>query len=856
MLLDFKAEANIRTRRIDLRWRWVAPGDRPGLRIVRSRGEYPETAEDGLRILDLAEVFRGPDTAWARITRIRYLVPNTASEIGLLQARVSLYFDPADTDDPLVVVVAAYNDGSDAMQEVRLEEVSRLEISQAAVPPWTSVETTEVFSTPGGGPEELQGQIRVSTGNVDGVTPNRFEWIPAIGTSIAVDFDEAQADQSQLTFSGDVGELFRGEFRVDRRTDGSDLATVRQLQTNEDALTSLIVVGIDEVFDLDRGVWNRTALVSDVALEPEVVYYYSVFAPDPDTAGAFLNEPAWRTSAMATGYYGFDDKLYALLPSVHRWLDEPTPGRGVDGPLRRLLQVVGSAFDQLRGLAESLRQRHNALEAGPDQLNFLARGIGWEPDQTSPLHTQRNDILFAPEIFSTVGTIPTIQAFILRATGWETRVKEFVDNVFLTNAPESIRLWEIWELIHDGVAWGTPTQTTETEGFDGRPGAVIDGSGVVWLFFHADRTSRREIWLERLGVSPAPIRAMLDAPDDAPELSYVDEHPTSITDGTGQITLFWSSNRNGAWNIWSRIFDGPLSGLPPSGPVQLTDHLADDRQPAVAADGLGQTWLFWQSTRAGMADIWARVHDGTDWGQPTRITQAQLRHEMPTTCLSGAGDLWLFYVSDLGDRSNLFLQIFDGTAWGDPEPVTEGLQRDEAPFAVLWNGQVWLFWNSDRDGPWEIWGRIHDGAAWGDPFLVAEDPVPDKEPAAVVDAGGDLRLFWRSQRRGVLHRSRTIDTSDAGMLDRMGTFEDRAHYTYDTAQQNDDWYARDTVGLVLAADTDDPGILGPQTERAKDFVEPFRPLPVRFVWLIDSLVLEELIDIDGFILEEFSDDIG
>ena len=855
MLSEFNAEADIRGRRADLTWTWVAPGERPGLRLVRRLGEYPATVGEGLRVLDLSDVFRVPDIPWARIARIRYLVPNAVSDIGLLQAIVSLYFDPVDAADPVQVVVATYDDVSEDMEELRIEDVNRLELTQAATPPWTSVETLEVFATPGGGPEESVGQILVSTGHEDGLTPDNFEWIPVIGPSSSMNFDEAQAQQTRSTFSGEVDEFFRAEFGVDLRTDGSDFATALQLQTEEDALASLRTVTIDEAFDPDMGVWNRSAVVNDMVLEPEVVYYYALFAPDPDSPGAYLTEHSWRISVMATGHYGLDERLYELLPSVHRWLDEPDPGQRGDGQLRRLLQIVGSTFNQLRSLAEGLRQRHDVLEVQADKLAHLARWIGWEPDQTSPVHTQRNDIVFAPEIFSTVGTVPNIQALINRVTGWESQVKEFVDNVFLTNAPESIHLWEIWDRSHDGVDWGEPAQVTLTEGFDGRPTAVVNGSGEIWLIFHADRAGRREIWLQRIGVDPEPRRAMLDAPDDAPKLTYIDEYPAAATDGSGQVWLFWSSDREGAWDIWWRVFDGPLAGLPAGGPVRLTDHPADDLQPAAVSDGSGQTWLFWQSTRGGTADIWARVHDGTDWGLPIRVTQAQFRHEMPSACVTGTGDLWLFYVSDLGDRRNLFLQVFDGTDWSDPEPVTEGPQRDEAPTAVFWNGQVWLFWNSDRDGTWQIWGRIHDGTTWGDPFPVTTHPVADKEPAAVLDASGNLHLYLRSQRRGVRHRSRTIDTSDPEMLDGMGTFEDRAHYTYDTAEEDDDWYARDTVGLILAPDTDDPALVGQQTDRAKAFVEPFRPLPVRFVWLMDSPVLDELIDIDGFIIEEFSDEI-
>ena len=53
------------------------------------------------------------------------------------------------------------------------------------------------------------------------------------------------------------------------------------------------------------------------------------------------------------------------------------------------------------------------------------------PDLTQPEPLQRNDIFFAPEIFASVGTIPTLRALVNRMSGWPCQVKEFVDNVFL-----------------------------------------------------------------------------------------------------------------------------------------------------------------------------------------------------------------------------------------------------------------------------------------------------------------------------------------------------------------------------------------------------------------------------------------
>jgi phage tail-like protein len=841
MLSRFAAEADIRGGRINLEWTWMAAGARAGLRLLRRRRAYPTAVEDGVVVLDLADLFIALDQPWARIERTLYLVPNAVAEGGLRQAEVALCFDDAVAAEPIQVVVTYYNSLAELVQVVRLEQVSRVERVAAPSPPWGQVETLEIFATPGG-PEELVGQVFVSTGHEDGATPDRFEWIAPGDPAQSVDFDQIEIQETTVSDVVVTPETFQASLLT--TWNGETLRTVT----------------LDEAFDPDTGDWKRSGTMQDMGLDPEVVTYYALFAPDPGAPGAFLSEHTWRSSAMATGDYGLDERLYGLLPALHKQYDEPDPGQpGEQGPLRRYLQIFGLALDQMRSQAEGLRARYDVLDVRADLLPHLARWIGWEPDQTLGALAQRNDIRFAPEIYDTVGTVPNIRALVNRVTGWECRVKEFVHNVFLTNAPETIRLWEIWERRHDGVAWGDPASITQTDGFDGRPAVVLDDGGVVWLFWHAlstaeghaDRSERREIWLQRLdGVDPAPRRAMLDVPDDVPDLTYTDEYPVAVADGP-RVWLFWDSDREGSWDIWARTY----AGLPGDAPVRLTEHLAEDRHPAALRDTAGQIWVFWQSDRRGPTDIWARTHDGTDWGLPARLTTATFRHEMPAAIVDGAGDIWLFFVADLGDRHNLYAQVFDGLAWGAPEPITAGRWRDEAPSAVLWNGQMWLFWHSNRDGHWQIWGRVHDGAAWGDPFLVTDRPTADKESAAVVDGGGELRVMWRSQRRGEGYRSRTIDVNDTEMLGLMGTLEDRAHYSYDTGLENEDWYARSAVGLYLTPDTEDPGLVQGQLDRVRAFVESFRPLPVRFVWLTDATVVEEIIDTDSLIGEAFSDDI-
>jgi phage tail-like protein len=839
-----QAKPEIRADRIHLSLSWTGTEQYPELQLRRRRHRYPTDPGDGLPIVDFADLYAPGGDSWTRIEQILFLIPKTPKtsaalqampaqrriEHSLIQARVELYF-AAEEDIPARARLAWYDVASTVLAETVIDQLSRLEHTVLSDPDWAQVEHVALFATPDGGPETAAGEWQIFHKHIDGTTPDRLIWSEPGKPAVTVDFDYRERLHTQRTQVSDTLQAYLARFQT----------------TVADMLLRFITV--ETCFDENSGKWRSQMNLSEVDLEPENVYYYALFIRDPTVPQGYRSDHHWQAAAMATGRYGLEERLYGLLPAMHQQYDEPSAIHRGRGQLRRFLQIFGLVCDQLRSQTESLHSRHNVLEVRAELLPQLARGIGWAPDQTLDALTQRRDILFAPEVYDSIGTGPNARALVHRVTGWECRTKEFVHNVFLTNAPETVHLWEIWERRHNGSGWSTATALTHTDGHDGRPTAAVDQANRIWLFWHAKRAGRREIWLQRLnGVDATPRRAMGDAPDDVPGLLYADEQPAAVAEG-GRIRLFWSSNRHGAWDLWTRTYED----LPGGAPESLTEHPANDCHPTALQDAAGRLWVFWQSDRRGPTEIWARRHNGSQWGPPTRITRAEHRHEMPAATLDGAGRIWLFWTADLGERRLIQQQTYDEGEWSAPEDVTEG-HRDEAPAAVFWDGKVWLFWHAWREGRWQIQGRSHNGAGWDPPLLLSDYPTADKEPAAVVDSNGDLRLLWRSQRRGHSYKSRTIDTDDSEMLAQLGSYEDRSHYTYDTGQDNQAWYARDAVGLYVNPDTADTELINRQIERTQDFIEPFRALPVRFVWP-KNVVFEEIIDTDGLIEDGFTDDI-
>ena len=285
-------------------------------------------------------------------------------------------------------------------------------------------------------------------------------------------------------------------------------------------------------------------------------------------------------------------------------------------------------------------------------LPHLARWIGWDLDLADEI-SQRMEILFAPELYRKVGTLPNLEALVNRVTGWNCRIKEYVHNVCLSNAPETLHLWDIWGISRNsaGKAWLRPVQYSKAENYDGRPAGACDAAGDLWLFWHSSRSDGCGIWCQNPDVSgTVPHRIELYQQDDTGSLLQNAGAPSVIAVDK-ELWLFCEAGQPGKREIWwTPVLPGSIDNETPdkacSYPARnLSLHPADDSNPAAALGN--QVWVFWQSNRP--TDIWARVHK--DSGDRGRITTAGIRHWAPAAVVDNNNTLWLFcedYYSEEG----------------------------------------------------------------------------------------------------------------------------------------------------------------------------------------------------------------
>lgn len=611
---------------------------------------------------------------------------------------------------------------------------------------------------------------------------------------------------------------------------------------------------------------------ADKHLKGETVYYYALF-PFQGAPPLYQVDPHNRVSAMATAPYNFAGQMYELLPAIYHRYDTvlPKPGPGMPeedqqrGQLRRFLDLPGTQLDQFYSFARAMLDLYSLDRVDGRLLPLLAEWIGWKTDSNRGIDVQRNEIRNALAIYETMGLIPTVEATVKRISGWDSKTKEFVHNVFLSNRPERLNIWARQR----GTAgtWSVPTQPLSLNfAYEGRPAAALDADGTLWLFYHTLKNRQWHIWYKTSpdGREWAPSQPLTDRGD-------IDKHPAATLQGA-TLWVFWDScdETDIKWRVDFRTRTGGVW----SGTQTFEDATIERRLPSVVADNAGGLWLFWLEKAGSQWQLKYNRHNGTDWQlNPAAVFPLDggidPRVEGDVFVLfhpaSVNQSLWVFWARQepSGAEQTHYSIVYRVKQGIDPNVSDWSIIRtlpkvgaddyhDREPAPLLdATGNIELFWSSNQTGNWSVWSNTLDitahtfGAA---AEQITNDPYSQRTPLA-IPIGADTLLMYRSNE-SLTYTSQlysatqtvdfryagsiTADTRNAAVIALRGKFDDFQGYTYDAGlngqRTNEDWYARDTIGLYLMPDTADPARIAAIKSRINQVLGEFMPITDRAVF--------------------------
>jgi hypothetical protein len=633
----------------------------------------------------------------------------------------------------------------------------------------------------------------------------------------------------------------------------------------------------------------------DKDLKGETVYCYTLFPYKGDPPKYYFDNHN-RVSAMATSPYNMAGQMYNLLPGIYHRYDTKLPlekfhDRMLEedqekGQLRRFLDLPGSQLDQFYSFARAMLDLYNLDKVDGHLLRLLAEWIGWQTDYRLEIAAQRNEIRNAPYVYKTIGLIPTVEATVKRLIGWESRTKEFVHNVFLSNSPERLNIWACQR--NGAGEWSKPAEPLSLDfAYEGKPAAVCDVDGTLWLFYHTykkryDTEKKKwrttwDIWFktfseDRGWTSSQPLT----------NRTSIDKHPTVVIQGE-KLWIFWSAydEKNRMWCINYRTrAKGEWSGIEIFSGTDI-----ERNKPWAVVDNTGGLWLFWMEKEGNRWQLKYNRHNGSAWElEPAVSFPLDAGGEYPRV----ENDLFvLFHPTDLNQRIWVFWARKesaggpDQTRWAVAYRVKQGIDpnasdwseirtlpkdipehQDREPAAIVNGaGNIELFWSSDRDGSWSIWRNTLDIVAhnWETAEQATHTPYSQRTPLPAAIDDGTLLIYHSNESLTYVSTiygatetldsryagSTTIDTRNAAKIGMRSQFEDFQTYIYDVGRNgkrtDQDWYARDTVGIYLTPDTEDQTLILRNQKLIENALRQFLPIQVRAVFIIEPAVYEELI---------------
>lgn len=296
---------------------------------------------------------------------------------------------------------------------------------------------------------------------------------------------------------------------------------------------------------------------SDLGLKSETVYYYAVAAYDNSLPVRHF--PVF-TSAMATGDYQNAAIMYKRLPALYQRFDvlkppnvpELNPDDKDKGQLERFLEIVGPQLDLVRSFARATRTFSDVQKIDGELLPLSASTIGWETGSTLSLAKQRNEVRYAPHFYRTTGIAANLQTTLNRITPWKAEIKEFVHNVFRSNEPEQLTIWEI-DRVESPAS--SPRIVTLDMAYEGRPTTLQAADGRQWSFYHARQSvptadgieDRWQIYYKiRSDAGWLPSRQLTDG-------AAINKYPAAVQRPNGSFWLFWTSYEDRLGRVFPQI---------------------------------------------------------------------------------------------------------------------------------------------------------------------------------------------------------------------------------------------------------------------------------------------------------------
>jgi len=172
----------------------------------------------------------------------------------------------------------------------------------------------------------------------------------------------------------------------------------------------------------------------DEDLNPDIFYYYTFFIYDTSTSVYTEFGRLGQTFALSYRAWGEGDRLYKLIATDVRSLDEVN-----NFNLKKLILVMGNMMDYYRSLVTTMGYWRKPELVSENLLDFYSLMLGFPPERGFDLRVLRNLALGLVSVYKRKGTCIGLVDFIKIFTTWDSACDDTVDLTFQFWDPETKR---------------------------------------------------------------------------------------------------------------------------------------------------------------------------------------------------------------------------------------------------------------------------------------------------------------------------------------------------------------------------------------------------------------------------------
>lgn len=151
-----------------------------------------------------------------------------------------------------------------------------------------------------------------------------------------------------------------------------------------------------------------TGAITD-SLNPESMYYYTVFAVD--NSNNYYASLATTATGRVTENLEIAKKLYENLPTLYKIEDRETQ-------LKRYMEIIGMGFNHMMTRIRNHPKKVDIDTCSPTELEAIANQLGWDLDKTLPVPSQRTSLKTAMEVYRAAGTKKGLDTLVKTNSGF------------------------------------------------------------------------------------------------------------------------------------------------------------------------------------------------------------------------------------------------------------------------------------------------------------------------------------------------------------------------------------------------------------------------------------------------------